>query len=174
MAQSVERSLYRHKVASSTCCHAFSTFSRFWIHEFRFRSVQTGYRLGTDRYRSVQIGTDRYRSVQIGSDRFRSVQIGTDRYRSVQIGSDRFWSVLNGRFRTIQYRQATPSGLDFCNFRAMRGRGRRFTLKSHTRWIYNLGFRKIYGNSILGHSEILDMEQIWKMSGCKSSRAKEF
>ena len=40
--------------------------------------VQTGYRLGTDRFRSVQIGTDRYRSVQIGTDRFRSVQIGTE------------------------------------------------------------------------------------------------
>ena len=57
---------------------------------------------GSDRYR---LGTD---WVQIGSDRYISVQIGSDWYRSVQIGTDWFRLVLNGRFRTIQYRQTTP------------------------------------------------------------------
>ena len=81
MAQSVERSLIYYVVVIRSRVRLAVMHSVLFLgSEYMYSGsdryrlgtdwVQTGYRLGTDRFRSVQIGTDRYRSVQIGSDRY--------------------------------------------------------------------------------------------------------
>jgi hypothetical protein len=60
----------------------------------KFRSIQIGSKMISDKFRRVQRCSNWFRSVQIIQDQVREVQIGADQFRSIHTSLDQFRSFV--------------------------------------------------------------------------------